>query len=545
MLATAIDTRASGERERPRLRLRTRIARYLAVTVAASLCISVLAVIVLRHRSQVRSMEESARTYAALVVMPLVDAASLYRTTGGYVLRQHVDRWRSLNNDLQTLEVVTVTGNVVMRSDAERLVTYPAAGAEAPVVTDTGLLEAIRGLGVTAERVREMRQGRVFQVVAPAVEEWGRHTYSLVATFGYRNVNRELGKSIALAVLLLGIALVLANRVAVALAGTITRSLDRLHEGVQRIRRGELSEDLEVQSNDEIQELAEAFNATAQELGSTIERLREANRELETLDQTKADLVANISHELKTPLTALRGYLELLAEHDLGALPPGADHAVTVCRKNLDRLSLRIEELMQLSRLERSYNPELTMETVHVGRILHDVAETLIPRCEEKGQFCTLNLAADMPTIWGSLEYLERVFLNLLDNAAKFTPEGGHIRVSAEPVVREGCAGMLVSIADSGVGVPSLEQLRIFDRFYQVDPSARRRYGGMGLGLSVARNIVEAHRGTIWVESDEARGSTFFVWLPCQGAEGSGGHHPVTPGESSPKPGPPADGNPE
>jgi signal transduction histidine kinase len=152
----------------------------------------------------------------------------------------------------------------------------------------------------------------------------------------------------------------------------------------------------------------------------------------------------------------------------------------------------------------------------------------MLPRLEESGLTCSLNLSSELPEIPASAEHLERAFLNLLDNAAKFTPAGGTIRVSAERSVHEGRSGVLVRVTDTGVGIPSGEQVRIFDRFYQVDPSARRRYGGMGLGLSLVRSIVEAHRGAVWVNSEPGRGSTFFVWLSDRVRESSSsGRHLV------------------
>jgi signal transduction histidine kinase len=285
---------------------------------------------------------------------------------------------------------------------------------------------------------------------------------------------------------------------------------------VRRIADGHLEERVQIRSGDEIQELAEAFNAMADTLQQTIGQLRAAYRELESLDQAKADLVANFSHELKTPLTALRGYVELLAEGGLGPLSPEAERAVSVCAKNVNRLARRIEELVQLSQLEKRTLPDLDRETVQIGQTLHGVVETLLPRIEEKQIVCSIDLAPDLETVSGSPEHLERAFLNLLDNAVKFTPDGGGIRVSAHVHAQDGRPGVLVRVADTGVGIPEGEQLRVFDRFYQVDHSARRRYGGMGLGLSLVRSTVEAHRGLVWVESHEGHGATFFVWLPSR-----------------------------
>jgi signal transduction histidine kinase len=193
-----------------------------------------------------------------------------------------------------------------------------------------------------------------------------------------------------------------------------------------------------------------------------------------------------------------------------------------VCQRNVLRLALRIEELVQLSQLEQREWEELTMETVSLDRVLHTAVETLELRYADRGIGCRLDIAPGLPPMWASPDQIERVFLNLLDNAAKFTERGGSVGVSVERDDRDGREGVLVRVADTGVGIAAEEQLRIFDRFYQVDPSVRRRYGGMGLGLSLVRAIVEAHHGVVWVDSEVGHGSTFSVWLPVRPYGGTG-----------------------
>ena len=495
-----------------RPRLQVRIARYISAVVVVSLLAGAVALQLSKRRSLVLSMESSARTYSALVSLAVVRAADLYRTSGRHVLRQNIRRWSRLNRDLVRLEVVDVSGNVVMVSDGEEVETWAQDGA-GPVIEDPELLAAVQGLSLVAGRVRGEGNDRVFRVVAPAVEEWGRHTFSLVATFGYGHVDREVIRTSLLTLVAVAAGLFLARRVSFLLARNIGQSVARLHTGVQRFEAGHLDERVEVRSGDEIQDLAEAFNTMAEKLSRTIDELREANKELESLDQAKADLVANVSHELRTPLTALQGYLELLVTGELGEVPGEANRALEICDKNLKRLSLRIAELVQLSQVEKTPTT-LLVENVHLGQLLHEVMETLLPTVQERNLFCSLNLATDLPPVVGNPEQLERVFLNLLNNALKFTPAGGFIRVSAEPYVHQRRQGVLTRMADTGVGIAGTEMLRIFDRFYQVDPSSRRKYGGMGLGLSLVRSTVEAHRGAVWVESEVSQGSTFFVWLP-------------------------------
>ncbi len=509
----------------PRRRLRTTIARSIALVVVVTLAVTAATLTWLRYRATRTDLEHEAWMFATLVAPQIVESAVLFRTTGAHVLRRRMDRIMEMNPDVVSLEVVDVEGHVVMRADRKTLETYDERD-DAPTV-DAVLLEAVQGFDTVSEVISDPEVGRAMRVVSPVVEEWGRHTYSLVAVFDDRGLARQLAASLVLVGGMLVIGLLLADRVSVVLARSITSGVERLQRGARRIQEGDLEHRVEVRSNDEIQDLAESFNDMADKLRQTIERLREANRELEKLDQTKADLVANVSHELKTPLTALRGYLELLQHGELGDLDGPALKAVEVCQRNVLRLTLRIEELVQLSQLEQREWEELTMETVSLERVLQTAVETLEPRYTERGIGCGLELAPGLPPMWASRDQLERVFLNLLDNAAKFTERGGAVHVSVGRDDRDGRDGVLVRVADTGVGIAAEEQLRIFDRFYQVDPSVRRRYGGMGLGLSLVRAIVEAHHGVVWVDSEVGRGSTFSVWLPVRPYGGSGEEEPV------------------
>jgi signal transduction histidine kinase len=498
---------------RRRFRLQTRIARHIAFAVVVSLVLSALVLVVFRHHSVRRNMERSARTYASLVSEPLANIVGFLGSSGKGLLDQQVAQLRELNEDVERLEIVDVRGYVVLRAEGGNVTLY-GDGIEAPAITDRELLRAISGLDPTADRVTEPAGNPAYRVVAPVVKQWGEHVYSLVGTFSYANVDRQMRSSLWLSALILGLGLALAHWVSVALASGITRDVERLRAGVQRIQEGRLDERVSVHSRDEIEELSEAFNLMADELLTTIRQLRDANRELETLDQTKADLVANVSHELKTPLTALRGYLELMTDGGLGQFSEDAQRAVMVCRKNVQRLSIRVEELVQLSRLDRFTALDSVREEVDLRPILESIIDTFKPRLEEGRFDVVLQFEPNVPPVEASPEQVERIFLNLFDNAVKFTTSGGTVVLGVEACDHEEREGVLVRIQDSGVGIPHSELTRIFDRFHQVDPSSRRRFGGMGLGLSLVRSIVEAHRGFVWAESEEGIGSTFFVWLP-------------------------------
>jgi two-component system phosphate regulon sensor histidine kinase PhoR len=152
-------------------------------------------------------------------------------------------------------------------------------------------------------------------------------------------------------------------------------------------------------------------------------------------------------------------------------------------------------------------------------------AEIYGARVRTKSLTMTFDVPDALPEVIGNDEQIERVVANLVDNAVKFTPDGGSVSIGLEECDHEGREGVLLRVADTGIGIPSSELVRVFDRFHQVDPSIRRRFGGMGLGLSLVQHIVESHRGVVWAESEVGEGSTFFVWFPCQrdaAGEGSG-----------------------
>ncbi len=507
-------------RRRP---LQRRIVRYIVFAVVVSLGASAGVLVISKQRSLIRSMEDSATMFSAMMSLPLAEDVAVYRDTGHHLLQQQVARLARLNRDLVRIRVVDVRGKLAMDAiigeDDITVRVYPSG--EAPRMTDGSIpIEAVEGVEVVAGPIRTSAGRRLFRVVAPAVEEWGRHTYSLVADFSYARINTELIRTALVTFFFIGVGLVIAYAVSVLLARTITQNIEKLHEGVQRMAANRLGERVSLDSEDEIQDLADSFNAMADRLHASIAALQEAYTRLESLDQAKRNLLANVSHELKTPLTAIRGYVELLAEGKLAELTPQGVRAMEVCQKNVLRLSMRVEELVELARLDRE-DMLVVMRPLEIASMLEGIVETVWPRLEEKDQACSVSLQPGLPEVEGSQEHLERVFLNLVDNAIKFTPSGGFITISAEVAGRGGRTGVQVCVADTGVGIPEDELPSIFDRFFQVDQSSRRRFGGMGLGLALAHRAVELHHGEIWVQSRVGEGSSFFVWLPVKEQEES------------------------
>ena len=233
--------------------------------------------------------------------------------------------------------------------------------------------------------------------------------------------------------------------------------------------------------------------------------------ELRRLERVRQDFVANVSHEFKTPLTAIRGFAETLLA---GALED-VDHRgrfVEIIQEHAERLTRLTDDLLKLSTIEAG-KMDLELRTVIPADLLKLCADTASFSAKKKQQTIKVEAARDLPAIRGDSGRLRDVLQNLLDNAVQYTPPGGHIIASAVVAGAE----IVFTVADNGIGIPHAEQERIFERFYRVDEGRSREVGGTGLGLSIARHIAEAHGGRIWVESAIGQGSRFHFSVPMAG----------------------------
>lgn len=230
--------------------------------------------------------------------------------------------------------------------------------------------------------------------------------------------------------------------------------------------------------------------------------------ELRRLERVRQDFVANVSHEFRTPLTAIQGFAETLLG---GALndPEHRERFVQIIRDHAARLARLTEDLLKLSRIEAG-KLDLEFRPVSVYRLVQSCVETVRFNADRKELVLDVRMPEGLPDVQGDSNGLHEVLQNLLDNAVQYTPPGGRLEVSAS---REGDQ-VSVTVSDTGIGIPQAEQERIFERFYRVDAARSREAGGTGLGLSIARHIMEAHGGRLWVESEVGAGSRFHFSMP-------------------------------
>ena len=295
----------------------------------------------------------------------------------------------------------------------------------------------------------------------------------------------------------------LAGIVALALARILARGLTQpirdMASAVRAMARGEYRQRVPVRSRDELGQLAEGFNHMAGEMDG-LERLRR-------------DLVANVSHELKTPISAIRAHLENLMD---GVEEPNPA-LLAVMVQQAERLSRLVDQLLDLSKLESGDVP-LQLEAVDLGPFVRRIGSEVEMARTGRGVHLEEEIAEELPPVRADRERLHQVLFNLLDNAYRFSPQGGVVTVRAE----RSNGSCEISVEDRGPGIPAEHLPLVFERFYRVDQSRSRDDGGTGIGLAIARSIVEAHGGRIWAENGPV-GARFRFVIPMADREGTPG----------------------
>jgi signal transduction histidine kinase len=308
------------------------------------------------------------------------------------------------------------------------------------------------------------------------------------------------------------IALVLAFAVSIVLAILVTRSVARpmqhVAQAAQKITAGDYNQTVPLEGPTEFKDVAVNFNQMAQKVRDT--------------QHSQRDFLANVTHELKTPLTSIQGFAQAIQD---GAArePEAMRRSAGIIRDEAERMNRLVMELLELARIE-SGQIVMRREAVKIDLVLRGVIDRLALRVQDSGVNLQAEIAADLPGIVGDGDRLSQVFSNLIDNALTHTLPGGKVVVAARSIggssaVKRGesIEGVEITVADTGSGIPPEDLPRIFERFYQIDKSrARSKEGSLGLGLAIVKEIVTAHGGTIHAESIVGLGTKFVVWLPTE-----------------------------
>jgi histidine kinase len=283
------------------------------------------------------------------------------------------------------------------------------------------------------------------------------------------------------------------------IARQVVAPVRAMRDASQRIAHGSYNERVALPPGktqaelDELGRLALSFNEMAQRLEQT--------------ENMRRQLIGDVAHELRTPLTTIRGSVEGLID---GVLPPEIETFQQIY-KEAERLGRLVEDLQELSRVEAGAY-ELNKSSVTIDALLKAVQERLSRQYNDKGVLLETELPPRLPQVYVDEDRIGQVLTNLVGNALQYTPQGGRVKISATGEA----ASVRVSVADTGAGISAQDLEHVFDRFYRVDKSRSRAAGGSGIGLTIARYLVEAHGGRLWAESPgEGHGATFLFTLPA------------------------------
>jgi signal transduction histidine kinase len=366
-------------------------------------------------------------------------------------------------------EFLTSDGTRLVLGDNPRDIHKPKVFSAAPVIMD----------GRTYGYVYVILRGEEYDSIADRIQE------SHILTLGLRG---------------LLLSLVAAGAIGLVALGFVTKKLGRLTNTALAFKDGDYSRRLRITSNDELDELGRAFNAMADTLSRHVEAL-------ERTDALRRELIANVSHDLRTPLASIQGYLETVLMKESNLSEEERREYLEVIFSNTERLGKLIQELFDLSKLEAK-ETQPHVEPFSLVELASDLVQKFTPIAEKKGVRISTKLPGKLPPVNADIGLIDRVLQNLLDNAIAYTNAGGEVRLSFD----EHDHKLRVCLEDSGVGIPEADLPYVFDRFYQ----ARRKgkTGGAGLGLAIVKKILEAHGERIVVESKVNEGTRFSFHLP-------------------------------
>lgn len=367
-------------------------------------------------------------------------------------------------------------------------------------------------LPILGDDPRDLSSRKIFSVAE--VKENGVtacYLYIILGGETYQSIAQGLQRSYTLKMsfgMILG-ATLFALLAAVLIFRALTRRMRRLSHSMEEFRESGFNERVELPAfvtsrDDEIGQLASTYQEMADRIVDQMAKLRQG-------DQKRRELIANVSHDLRTPLTTLQGYLETLLNKKTRLSDEELHAYLETAVQNAQRLSKLVSELFELARLDAN-ETHLRIEAFSLQELVHDVIQKFWLRASERNISIETSLSSSLPFVSADIGLMERVLENLIENAIRYTPDGGKIDIKLERM-RD---GVQVEIHDNGMGIAKKDLNLIFERFYRPEKSRASHSGGAGLGLAIARRILELHGGTIQAHSEMNKGTCFTFYLPVQ-----------------------------
>jgi len=431
----------------------------------------------LRHE-----LQANAKSFAVLATTPIGDSYSIYMNSGTQRIHDSMQSYLGLTDIVTNATVVDVEGKTLFSYNANQAVTVTADQA--------ATFKTVYSYGA---------KGKLTQVIQPYFEASGIHQYSVVYTVSNASIDQAIHQQF-MSFLLFGIlSLVLTSAIIYILTNrSIIRPIQELSEQAEVISKGNLEGKIEVTGNDEIASLGKAVNAMADSLKAYIAQLRE-------IDRVKSEFMAITSHNLRTPLTIIKGYLESSEELDsIDKLKNAMQHIAS----SVQRLNGFAEDVLTISRFEMG-EQDASREELAIGDFVQKIVDDAKPSAEIKGIKVETTIKAN-DKVKVSRPYVKSAIWNLIDNAIKFTDKDGSVSITVDRQDDHA----LIRVSDTGIGIASAELPKLFTKFHRGTSTEVYDYEGTGIGLYTSKIIVENHGGTITVESQQGKGSSFTIGLP-------------------------------
>jgi signal transduction histidine kinase len=468
--------------------LRVKLIASYAIILVLALLLAGSAVVVLFNRYQeriaYRDMQLIATTVASRVPLLLNRRLAL------------ADLARRLRDEAQVMKA-----RLLLLDDDGRVIADSAPGANLEghqLVVTPGDLEVRPSRLPDVRRLRQPRGNDLLYVVVPLPTlDQPTDARSLPRFIALARPVREVGAAwseIGPPLVVVGVVvLVVATLLGAGLARSITRPIEAMTRAAAAMARGDYSQTIPVEGKDEVGRLAASFNTMAHQVARA--------------HRMERDFVANVSHDLKTPLTSIQGFAQALLDGTVKD-EAGQRQAAQIIYEEAERMNRLVRGLLELAKLE-SGQVTMARQPVDLARVLRECADGASHRAEQASVTLNVRLADRLLPLTGDAARLEQAFNNLLDNALRYTPAGGQVELSAFPTSD---GGIEVSVSDTGPGIPAEDLPRIFERFYRADKA--RTPGGTGLGLAIVKEIIQAHGGTIRAASQPGQGTRFTITLP-------------------------------
>lgn len=503
------------------LSLKIRNAILFSALIAVILLLNAVLVIYLKYRQFENDVEQRAVTFANLAVKPICDGFKAYHDSDYFKFRELLNALMTSQPDLTRVRILNLEGSILFDSndllDASHA---PQPNTVYLVTQDPHFLNAIQRLDMTQRKIEDAQGDENLEIVSPYEEEKGRRDLSVIMNFSYHALYPQIKLMIYQVGGLTLLSLFFTSLLSWIVTSKITQPLDHLTEKAKSMI-GSFEEKEIPRSENEIQLLTNTFNLMTSRIQETIQELEEnniklagLNEELKELDRLKSDLLANVSHELRTPLTSIKGYTEYILDGKLGPITEKQQKGLVVVERNLERLSKLINALIDYSLMDAARMP-IVVKPFALQPLCRQMSANLSSQLEKKNVQFNVQIHDNMPLLVGDKDKIYQVLENLTINAMKFTESGGSVTLNAVPHEEEGQLWVRIDVTDTGIGISQTALPRIFDRFYQVDATSKRKYGGMGLGLAIAKAIIDAHKGRIRVQSAVGQGTTFTLILPA------------------------------